>query len=46
MALKVTRERLESISEEGALEIKEIKQDNGTIKGTIVRFKIPLETDY
>jgi ligand-binding sensor domain-containing protein len=46
MALKVTSERLESISGKGALEIKEIKQENGTVEGTIIVFKIPLETDY
>ncbi len=46
MALKVTRERLESISSKGALEIKELKQEDGTIEGTTIVFKIPLETDY
>ena len=46
MALKVTRERLESISGKGALNIKELKQDNGTIEGTIIEFILPLETDY
>lgn len=46
MALKVTRERLESISGDNALEIKEIKHNNGTIGGTTIVFKIPLETDY
>ncbi len=46
MALKVTRERLESISGKDALEIKETKQQDGTITGTTIMFKIPLETDY
>ena len=46
MALKVTRERLESISGKGTLEIKELKQKDGTIEGTTIVFKIPLETDY
>ncbi|OUS01565.1 hypothetical protein A9Q86_07255 [Flavobacteriales bacterium 33_180_T64] len=46
MALKVTRERLESISRKEALEIKEIKLNDGSIVGTTIRFKIPLETDY
>lgn len=46
MALKVTRDRLESISGKDALEIKELKQKDGTIEGTIIVFKIPLETDY
>lgn len=46
MALKVTRERLESISGKGALDIKELKQNDGTVEGTIITFKIPLETDY
>lgn len=46
MALKVTGERLESISGGNALEIKELKKEDGTIEGTMVVFKIPLETDY
>lgn len=46
MALKVTRERLESISGKEALKIKELKQEDGTIEGTTIMFKIPLETDY
>ncbi|MFK7781535.1 two-component regulator propeller domain-containing protein [Psychroserpens sp.] len=46
MALKVTRERLESISGKGALEVREIKQKDGTIEGTTIIFIIPLETDY
>ena len=46
MALKVTRERLESISGKGTLKINERKQKNGTIEGTTIIFKIPLETDY
>jgi ligand-binding sensor domain-containing protein len=46
MALKVTGERLESISGKGALEIKELKKEDGTIEGTRVVFKIPLEMDY
>ncbi|SDR73128.1 Two component regulator propeller [Formosa sp. Hel1_31_208] len=46
MALKVTRERLESISGKDALMIKEIKQQDGTIAGTTIVFEIPLETDY
>lgn len=46
MALKVTRERLESISGKDALEISEIKNNDGTIGGTTIVFRIPLETDY
>lgn len=46
MALKVTGERLESISGKKALQIRELKNEDGTIEGTIVVFKIPLETDY
>lgn len=45
MALQVTRERLESISGKDALIIKEL-QHEGTISGTQIRFKIPLQTDY
>lgn len=46
MALKVTKERLESISGKDALEISEIKNKDGSIGGTTIVFKIPLETDY
>ncbi len=46
MALTVTKERLASISGKNALEITEIKNDNGTIGGTNITFKIPLLTDY
>ena len=46
MALTVTKERLESISGANALEMKEIKHEDGTIGGTTIVFKIPLETDY
>lgn len=46
MALKVTQERLASISGEHGFEINEIKNDDGSIGGTSVCFKIPLETDY
>lgn len=46
MALKVTKERLESISGKNALHISEIKQNNGAIGGTNITFKIPLLTDY
>lgn len=46
MALKVTRERLESISGKDALKISERKQNDGSINGTTIVFKIPLETDY
>lgn len=46
MALTVTQERLESISGVNALQISEIKNKDGTIGGTNITFKIPLETDY
>ena len=46
MALTVTRERLESISGKDALEIKEIIEDDGSVNGTQIAFKIPLLTDY
>jgi len=46
MALTVTRERLESISGKNAFEIKEIKNNDGSIGGTTIVFEIPLETDY
>jgi ligand-binding sensor domain-containing protein len=46
MALKVTQERLESISGVNALQISEIKKNDGTVEGTNITFKIPLETDY
>ena len=46
MALTVTKERLESISGANALEMTEIKLADGSIGGTTIVFKIPLETDY
>lgn len=46
MALTVTKERLESVSGENALQISEIKNDDGSIGGTEIRFTIPLLTDY
>ncbi|SDZ82215.1 sensor histidine kinase [Bizionia paragorgiae] len=46
VALEVTKERIESLSGEGAVLIEEVKNDDGTVKGTTITFKIPLETDY
>lgn len=46
MALKVTKERLESISGKDALKITEVKGDENTVSGTQITFKIPLLTDY
>ncbi len=46
MALTVTQERLVSISGKGALQILEIKNNEGITAGTRIAFKIPLETDY
>ncbi len=46
MALKVTEERLESISGKNTLRISELKETDGSVIGTQIEFKIPLETDY
>jgi len=46
MALKVTKERLESISGKNPLKIIELKDDDGSTIGTEVQFEIPLETEY
>lgn len=46
MAIKVTKERLESIAGKGALTIEEIKQSDGGTIGTRIRFELPLETDF
>jgi len=45
LAVKVTQERIESLSNKNAFEIKEI-YENAEIIGTLVTFKIPLKTDY
>ncbi|WP_405382920.1 histidine kinase [Maribacter sp. LLG6340-A2] len=46
MALTVTKERLESIAGKNSLQISEIKNEDGSIGGTKITFKIPLLTDY
>ncbi|WP_340157522.1 two-component regulator propeller domain-containing protein [uncultured Maribacter sp.] len=46
MALTVTKERLESIAGKNTLHINEIKNEDGSIDGTKITFKIPLLTDY
>ncbi|SIR21895.1 sensor histidine kinase [Maribacter ulvicola] len=46
MALTVTKERLESIAGKNTLQISEIKNEDGSIGGTKISFKIPLLTDY
>lgn len=46
MALTVTQERLESISGNDALDIKELKNADNSIAGTRITLKIPLQTDY
>ena len=46
VALKVTRERLQAISGKDALTIKELKNEDQSIAGTEVAFKIPLETEF
>lgn len=45
IALKVTKERIESLSKNSTLHIKELSE-NGQITGTKVEFKIPLKTDF
>lgn len=45
VGLDVTRERIESLSGKGSLNIQELKE-NTTIVGTKVEFRIPLETDF
>jgi two-component system, LytTR family, sensor histidine kinase LytS len=45
IALKVTKERIGSLSKYSTLDISEIKE-NDVVKGTKVEFKIPLKTDY
>jgi hypothetical protein len=44
--LTVTKERLESIVGANTLHISEIKNEDGSIDGTKITFKIPLLTDY
>ena len=46
MALKVTRDRLQSITGRDALKIVELKDKTGKVIGTEVCFEIPLETDF
>ena len=46
MALTVTKERLESIAGKNTLHISEIQNEDGSIDGTKITFKIPLLTDY
>ncbi|WP_286813661.1 MULTISPECIES: sensor histidine kinase [unclassified Maribacter] len=46
MALTVTKERLESIAGKNTLHITEIKNEDGSVEGTKIAFKIPLLTDY
>lgn len=46
MALKVTKERLESISGKNSLKISEVKDHNDNPIGTEVYLEIPLETEY
>ncbi len=46
MALTVTRERLESISGKDTLQIKEILDEDASVVGTEISFRIPLLTDY
>ncbi|SNR40516.1 Two component regulator propeller [Maribacter sedimenticola] len=46
MALTVTKERLASIAGKNTLHISEIKNEDGSVEGTKIAFKIPLLTDY
>lgn len=46
MALEVTRERLESLSDKGALQIKELKTETNEVVGTQIVLRLPLLTDY
>ncbi|NRA92525.1 MAG: histidine kinase [Psychroserpens sp.] len=46
MALKVTKERLASISEHHDLTIEELINKDGEVNGTSVSFNIPLITDF
>jgi len=46
MALTVTKERLESISGKDTLHMQEILEDDSSVAGTEISFKIPLLTDY
>lgn len=46
MALKVTKERLQSIAGKDVLEITELKHSDGNVLGTNIKFELPLETDF
>lgn len=46
MALKVTKERIESLSGKDTFMIEQLNDKNNKILGTKVSFKIPLLTDY
>jgi len=45
VALNVTKERIESLVGKGALQLRELKE-NDVVLGTQIQFKIPLETDF
>ena len=45
LALKITKERIENISQFSAFSVQEIKKEN-TILGTKIWFRIPLKIDY
>ncbi len=45
VALEVTKERIESLGGKGALELKQLEENN-VILGTEIKFRIPLETDF
>jgi ligand-binding sensor domain-containing protein len=46
MALQVTKERIEHLVGNNTMQVSEIVDKNNKPKGTLVKFKIPLETDY
>lgn len=46
VALEVTKERITSIAGKDTLVIKELKDENLNVTGTLVQFRIPLLTDY
>lgn len=46
MALEVTKERIEHLTNKNSLKITEIIDKNDNLAGTKVSFKIPLEMDY
>ncbi|MDC9722591.1 MAG: histidine kinase [Urechidicola sp.] len=46
VALEVTKERIDKISDKSTFKIEELKDTKGAIKGTLVSFNLPIITDY